>query len=261
MPSNLRYLTPEEEELARKQAELDGLQTELAQRELDLATAMADLQAFERRYTRLVGTRLAELDGLEAQIADLLARRAAHDHRLRRRLSEARARARQSAAARPGGDRPDDEAAGEIFQPPVELRVLFHDLARRIHPDLSETDMERPRRTRLMAEANAAYQRGDLAGLTHILAEWQSAPETVRGEGAGVDLVRTIRRLAQVRRRLAAIQGELADLTASDLYVLRAEVDQAAADGEDVLAEMAAELDDRALAARSRLAALLQEPA
>jgi hypothetical protein len=263
MPSDLRFLTPEEEELARKRAELDELQSELVQRELDLATMMADLQAFERRYMRVVGARLAELDGLEAEVADLLAHRAAHDHRLRRRLAEANARARRSAAAQSGvpAGGPDCDGAGETFQPPAELRMLFHDLAKRIHPDLSETDAERPRRTRLMAEANAAYQRGDLTRLTHILAEWQSTPETVKGEGTGVDLVRTIRRLAQVRRRLAAIQGELTDLAASELYGLKIEVERAAAGGEDVLVEMAAELDDRAHVVRHRLAALLREQA
>ena len=71
----------------------------MAQRELDLATLLAELQAFERRYTRVVGVRIAEVDQIEAEIATLVAQRALHDQRLRRRLFDAHARARQSASA------------------------------------------------------------------------------------------------------------------------------------------------------------------
>ena len=55
-------------------AELNGLESELAQRELDLATLHGELRAFEARYLRIVGVRLAELDKIEAQIAELQAR-------------------------------------------------------------------------------------------------------------------------------------------------------------------------------------------
>ena len=121
------------------------------------------------------------------------------------------------------------------------MKLLFRDLAKRIHPDLADGDGELPRRTRLMAEANAAYQRGDVARLAHILAEWQSAPETVRGEGPGAELVRTIRRMAQARRRLASVEEEMGGLTASEVFQLRAEVEQAGVEGYDLLAEMAVE--------------------
>jgi len=248
---------PEEEEIIRKRAELDDLEVEMAQHELDLATLMAELQAFERRYLRIVGARVAAVDQLEAEIAVLRQatpkRLQGHDRRSQRRVEEAHTRARQSAAAI-DMSMPADQP--ESFEPSAELKVLFRDLAKSIHPDLAECGDEVPRRTRLMAEANAAYQRGDVLRLDQILLEWQRAPEMVKGDGLGADLVRVIRKIAQARRRLGNIQDEVVCLTASDIFRLRAEVEQAQAEGFDLLADMAGELDDREAAARGRLAAL-----
>jgi hypothetical protein len=65
-----RRKTPEVLELEKKHAELAILEAELAQRELELATLQAELRAFEGQYLRIVGSRYAELDEIEAQIAD-----------------------------------------------------------------------------------------------------------------------------------------------------------------------------------------------
>ena len=65
---------PEVEELARKRAELVGLEDDLAERELSLASIRAELAAFERRYLRTVGVLYAELDEINAQIAQRKAR-------------------------------------------------------------------------------------------------------------------------------------------------------------------------------------------
>jgi len=54
--------TPEERELERKKSQLVELETELGQRELDLATLQAELRVFESTYLRIVGSRYAELD-------------------------------------------------------------------------------------------------------------------------------------------------------------------------------------------------------
>ena len=62
-----RRKTPEESELEQKQTNLEILEEELTQRELELATIKADLQAFEGLYLRIVGIQYAELDKIIAQ--------------------------------------------------------------------------------------------------------------------------------------------------------------------------------------------------
>src|SRR5437868_15380107 len=67
-------LTPEEEELGRKKARLTELEAQLADRELELASCLADLNHFEMRYLQTVGRRYALLDELKAKIAEARAR-------------------------------------------------------------------------------------------------------------------------------------------------------------------------------------------
>ena len=75
MAAEMKYRkTPEEKEFDKKLTELKELESELAQRELELATFYGELRAFEIRYLRIIGTRYAELDDIEAQLAEIQAR-------------------------------------------------------------------------------------------------------------------------------------------------------------------------------------------
>ena len=40
-----------------------------------------------------------------------------------------------------------------------------------------------------------------------ILADWESSPESVEGEGVGPELIRVIRKIAQIQRRLVEIEA------------------------------------------------------
>jgi hypothetical protein len=74
-PKAAAHLAPEEEELERKRAELRILESELADLELELVSLHGDLVAFERAYMHRVGQLYAQLDDLEAQIAEAVFRR------------------------------------------------------------------------------------------------------------------------------------------------------------------------------------------
>ena len=246
-----RQVTPEERELRRKAAELVTLEGELAERELELVTLQNELRAFEIRYLRAVGALYAELDELEAQLAEAEARQHPKEHSFRQRATQARAKANESAHAVstvPSTKEEDD------FQPGNELKKLYREIAKRIHPDLATDEANRARRTRLMAEANEAYAAGDESRLRAVWDDWHSSPESVEGEGIAAELVRTIRKIHQVERRLAEIATALTELKQSELHRLRDRVIEAEAHARDLLAEMAEQLRRHIAVVRTRLA-------
>jgi hypothetical protein len=244
-----RRQTPEERELERKRAELATLESELAERELELVTLQAELQAFEARYLRTVGRLYAEVDDLEAQIAEAEAGQHPREHRLRDHAAQARAKAKESAHAVSA----IVETPEYRFKSSNDLRKLYREVARQIHPDLATNEKDRGRRTAAMAEANKAYAAGDEAKLRFILDDWHSSPEAVEGEGVATELVRTIRKIHQVQRRLAEIAHTLTTLRHSDLYRLKERADAASAVGRDLLSEMADELSTEILSLRKHL--------
>ena len=249
----IRTQTPEEKEFAKKLAELSVLEVELTQRELDLATLQAELHAFERRYLRIVGVRYADLDELEAQIAEAQARLSPQNNQPQQRASQARAQANESAQA---SKTAQDPGRKDKFTPSDALKALYREVAKCVHPDLATDENDRVRRQRFMAEGNQAYENGDEARLREILREWESSPESVKGDGVGAELIRIIRKIAQIVRRSQTIEDTIARLQTSDLCRLKLEVEKGETEGRDLLAEMATRLDRQIVDARKHLASL-----
>ena len=245
----VRRVSPEEEELAKKRDELALLQAELGERELFLTNLRAELSAFEGRYLRQVGTLYAELDEWNAKIAERMAEEEGTED-ARTAAEQARMRAEESSTAAHG-----ESAAVQGFTPSPELRSLFREVAKRVHPDLATDEADRQKREQLMAEANAAYQKGNAAALKRILEEYESSPESVKGAGVAADLVRAIRQIRQVRSRLSQIELEIASLIDSDIANLRAKAEAAKAEGRELLTEMAEDVRKRIDVARRRFEA------
>jgi regulator of replication initiation timing len=236
--SDIHITRPEDRELEAKRSELAALEANLAERELQLASLRAELSSFERKYLAEVGSRYAELDELKAKLAERLAAENPGDLRLQEAARQARARADETRATAV------EDAAGEhkIFSPTPELKRLYRDVAKRIHPDLTSNDADRAKRQELMAQANRAYEMGDEAALARVFAAYECSPESVSGEGTPAELVRTIRRISQARYRLSEIEAESQKLLHSDSHQLRTRFDEAARQGNDLFAALAAQI-------------------
>lgn len=228
-----KQLTPEEEELGKKREQLTQMQAQLADRELCVANLRAELTAFENNYLRRVGILYSELDEWNAKLAELAARRDGTE--------EARSAARQARAHAKGPYAASTEIVTDPkgFRPSSELKGLYRRVAKQVHPDLAVDDADRSQRERLMAEANRAYENGDTEGLRRILDGYASSPESVRGSGVAMDLVRVLRQLKQINDRLTEIDKEIAVLNDSELATLKAKVEHASGEGRDLLTEMA----------------------
>ena len=101
----------------------------------------------------------------------------------------------------------------------------------------------------------------DEATIASLLDEWRASPELVKGDDIGALLVRVIRQIAQAERRLAALAQELDELKASELYSLRAKVEEEERAGRDHLARMAERAGTQIKRARQRLAHLREADA
>lgn len=233
--------TPEQVELENKQAHLAALQASLAERELELTTLQVNLQAFEREYLRVVGARYAKLDEIEAEIAKYGAFLHPKDAIVPKQavLAWEKAQKTSQRATSAIASSPQNAHPGE------SLKQLYREVAKRIHPDLATDEVERLRRQKLMALANQAYENGDKQNLEAILHQWEHSPEFVQGEGIAVELIRAIRKIAQVRQQLNRIEAEIDTLKQSALYLLREKVIDARIEGRDLLAEMAFQLNKK----------------
>ena len=252
--SRRRHQTPEDIELENKQAELRELEATFAEKQLELATLHAELHRFEVLYIRQVGSLYAVLDELEAQIAETIALQHPNSARARKIAEDARSKAQKSASEVSQGD--PTYPFGNEFKPSDTLKALYRSAAKALHPDLAEDETDRARRHKAMASINEAYARGDENRIRAIMEEWETSPESVKGDTTAAELVRVIRRISLIRRRLSEVENEIKRLQRSSLAVLKRKVDEGFAQGRDLLKEMADVIQEEIEGAKTRLAQL-----
>lgn len=238
------------DEAVRLREELAQLTRDVADLELELVTAQAELGAFTRRYWELIVPRMAELDSLRASLAERDAASAPRDSEKLDAATNGRRQAQASAAEQ---ERFSAAGAGSAqpFRPSQDVKRMFRQLAQKIHPDRAASEGERAWRTQLMSEANRAYRDGDLDGLREVAALWDEGPAESDATPAARDVL--ARQVARMRLRLTEIDTELNRVFGSPLYELFAASRQAARGGRDLLQEMATALDGQLAACRAAL--------
>ena len=230
-------MLPEQQELHRLQAEQSTAAEAVVQAELTLETSRTELQQFQRRYYETVGRLYVELDSLNAEAAVAAAAQNPGDKSAQAAADAAREQARRSA---------EEAGIAEAIRPNVvitpELKATYRQACKHMHPDRATSEPERLRRTEFMARSNVAYEAGDHAALAAIMLEFGADPEAIVGDDIGAQMVKAIRRLAQLRRRLTEIATEVEAMQHGELYELKTSVEEAEALGGDPLGDLASGL-------------------
>lgn len=228
----------QELELIRLEAEQAQLEEQVALFELERETTKTDVARFQKRYYDTVGRLLVELDKLLAGISEQAAAANPRDQTAQQEARAAQDRARQSA-----------EEAGLIEsqpEPPAvitpECKKAYRKAAMLMHPDRATSEAERERRTQLMAQVNLAYERGDQATLEKLVIEFGEDPEAITGVDTASRMMKSTRRIAQLRRRMTEIEKELDGLREAEIFQLMTAVEEAEALGDNPLGELSAKL-------------------
>jgi hypothetical protein len=235
-----------DEELIRLVSDQATLAEQVISAELELETAKTETAQFQRRYYEMVGRFYAQLDELDAQIANAQAGLSPDDAAAQVHAQAAQEQARKSA-----------EEAGLIeAQPPPplvitpQLKQAFRRAAMMMHPDRAITEPERLRRHGLMIKLNLAYERGDQQAIEKLVLEFiqdpemreVEDPELIADQGVELRVLKTIRRTGQLRRRMDEIQEELQEKKQSDIYKLKITIERAESRGGDPLGDLAEQL-------------------
>ncbi|OGR30575.1 MAG: hypothetical protein A2X83_06795 [Desulfuromonadales bacterium GWD2_54_10] len=249
-PFRNRLKTPEEIELDRKRRELAYAQGQLAEKERVFSVFKAEIRMFEQVYEEILGTRIAELEELEWQLNGLLGKQDVAT------VTGAAERDDSLAFSQHHTDLLDDDAEPALDVHHKSLKNIYREVAKAIHPDLASDEEERQRRQELMAVANHAYEVGDRSVLEDILSDWELGSDVLDGVDIAMELVRVIRQIARVQQNLHAVKRQIEELKTTDIYCFKLRVDEALSDGIDLMAEMAATVEQNIAKIRNRLAAL-----
>ena len=217
-----RQPKPEDAELFRDRVELAVLRASLAAREADLDHLRAQINSFEGRYIRQVGVLYVQLDEWEDRITEL----------------------NNPTQPKPETLEPESEPEPQPELEPdpaaLDLKSLFREVAKRIHPDRARSARDELHRNHLMSQANAAFLRSDADLLQRMLNGYDPSTDSGDDQPTAAQLARLTEQIAQTREDILTLDAEIETLAASEMADLRDRTKIAAQQGRDLLAELAA---------------------
>jgi hypothetical protein len=225
------------------------LRDRLAEIEVEQATLEAELAAFNSDYMRVVMTVMLDVQELEARILALVAARSGASDDADAAES-ARARVNETTAH----IRAVPKTPGPI--PTGDIKRLFREAAKRMHPDLAADEEARGHAEAFMKRLNAAYRAGDAEAIVHLLGQWEASPFGAGSEDDAARSARAAHRVGALGDAVGRAQQRLDDLRASQLAQLMERAMTAAAAGGDLLADMRHAAEAALVRARARLAEL-----
>ena len=202
--------SPEEIELGKYKEQVAQAEGQMLELEAELADMLRSIKWFKDQMTATIAPLILKLHILDVEVAAARGNKAGLDkalQALRELLGDY-----SGAPTTP----PDSDADWQEKPADDELKSMFRDAAKKIHPDLADDEQDRKLRTRLMADLNEAYAKGDKDAIRNIVDQYNASEDAVQGEGVGYDLMRMIRRLYQIRNHITELVSMKASLEQSD---------------------------------------------
>ncbi|MBE2320668.1 J domain-containing protein [Solirubrobacter sp. CPCC 204708] len=207
------------------------LRDRLAELEMEHATLQSELQAFHAEYLARVGVIDVQVQELQAKLARGTPEAARAERRYRETTT---AMASVPVAAPPPSD---------------DLKTLFRDAAKRIHPDLQADAAGREHAEAFMKQLNAAYSRGDAEAIGNLVRQWETSPYAVPVATSAGPAPALAAAVEQAEQRLAEARD-------SDLARLLDQTLMAQMHGRDLLQELRWQAEEALAEARLRVAAI-----
>jgi hypothetical protein len=258
---------------AELQDEVEARRAQVARLEQEHVDLQIEIEAFRLAYLSHAGTVQAELQALEISIAEYHLRNellrlrgnslsasqleAEVDWQMRRRREEFavyqdsvfRAERETSEVFKTSEVSIRDPESATATQ--NDLKSLYRELAKRVHPDLATDDAERASRGALMVEINEAYRQSDLTALKALYARSRVSRREIPED----DMERLRAEITRLEGLISRIRAEIADLNRSDWMAMKLDAALARSRGIDWFelarrqtemraAERRAELDD-----------------
>jgi curved DNA-binding protein CbpA len=232
------------------------VQVELIDAETGLAEKLAAINAFEFKLRALTSRLVARLDKLDKEIEALRQKLRWLDNEWGDAaggpwsVDDVEEVATGSGAQAAGEYRyrqsaPETAPLELDEKEGVELKKLYRQLARRFHPDLGLTAVDREYRTRLMMAINAAYAAHDLDKLRQLALEPDSVNELELADSDQRLAEALLRELDRCRRRLQEIKVEMANLEKHKSARLMRQVELAQAEGRDWQEEILEQIQEQ----------------
>ena len=205
----------------------------LAELEVEHATLLTELEAFHAEYLRRVGVIDVQVQALQARLAQGSPEAEVAERRYRESTAA-------MAAVPPPAPPPPSE----------DLKTLFRDAAKRMHPDLQPDEAGRGHAEAFMKQLNQAYAAGDGDAIGNLVRQWELSPYAVAVAGPGSGPPPALAAaVEQAEARLAATR-------ASELAQLMEQTFMASMHGRDLLQELRWNAEEALANTKLRVASL-----
>lgn len=234
---------PEEIKIREYEALVEELSAGLAEAEEEKRSFEMDLLRFQAKYTARLGSYFLYKDMLEEAIF----REEVHNEPTpenRARAREAEERAKESREGKK-----EEEIFPDVEMTP-ELKTAYRKAMQAVHPDRATDEEDRLYRTKVSAEINAAYAKGDEETIRKLLGDFQLA---AMPDNAGKRLIMLIRQENDLRLRVKEVREDLENMRERDL----AKMQEAFSEGGEELFETFVETLVEEIMEASRKAAML----